>query len=128
MGIKRNMTPQRRNGILCWHMSRTAPDGHMPTYLHDKYNWIYFEKEASDTTVRHVPDVFVLSVLNNAICQAYPNCRPLAYRFIDEHLFFFRQPNKKIAALRVNSLAGRRRNRWMISQSVIGSSCSREKA
>ena len=56
------------------------------TYLFGKYNRIYLKEEATCATVRKVMSLFARNVLNNAICQSYPNCCSLGQWLVDEHL------------------------------------------
>ena len=88
--IGRNMTPQRRNGILC-----CAP---CQTILRDKTVDRTCVMKTTGNTSRKKLRALLLgntlsesatrSILNDAVSQRDPNGSSLAYRFEHEHLFF----------------------------------------
>jgi hypothetical protein len=58
-GMKRNMSPQRWNGMLCCQYVRK--DGgrkKMRIYLYDEYRRVHFEEEATCADVRKVMSGF----------------------------------------------------------------------
>ena len=60
----------------------------MKTYLGDEYDRVNFKEEATSATIRKNMAIFMLNVLNDAICQPNPNRCSLGYWLVDEHLYF----------------------------------------
>jgi hypothetical protein len=97
-------------------------------YLFDKYNRIHFEEKATCAAVRKTMIIFVLNVLDDAICQSDPNCGTLGYWLVDEHLCIYVRSWDVAGTWWKDSLAGRKKWTWMTYQNVAGSSSSWVKA